>query len=129
MLGSLANFLGDFGQQLIAFGVAGIAFGSLMETIKKGGPLSIPAGIGAIAAGTALIAISSAIKSRASQGLDGGGSSIGTSGVGGGGGSSFIGGGIGGFLNLDREIQLVSVVRGNDIVLVSERAMDRVNKG
>jgi hypothetical protein len=129
LLDSIANFLGDFGQQLIAFGVAGIAFGSLLEAIKKGGPLSIPAGIGAIAAGTALIAISSAIKSRASQGLDGGGSSIGTSGVGGGGGSSFVGGGIGGFLNLDREIQLVSVVRGNDIVLVSERAMDRVNKG
>ena len=114
---------------MIAFGVAGIAVGSLMGAVKKGGPLSIPAGIGAIAAGTALIAISSAIKSRASQGLDGGGSPVGTSGVGGGGGSSFMGGGIGGFLNLDREIQLVSVVRGNDIVLVSERSLDKVNKG
>lgn len=74
LLNSLSAFLGDLGQQLIAFGVAGIAFASLIEAIKAGGPLAIPAGIAAIAAGTALVAISSAIRTRAGRGLSGGAS-------------------------------------------------------
>lgn len=129
LLKSMANFLGDFGQQLIAFGVAGIAFGSLMEAIKKGGPLSIPAGIGAIAAGVALVAISSAIQTRASQGLSGGAGGVGTSGVGGGAGSSFVGGGIGGMLTNDREIRGELVARGTDLVYVFNEANNRINKG
>jgi hypothetical protein len=128
LLRSFSRFLGQLGEQLILFGTAGLAFGKLSLALTN--PLTaIKAAPFAIAAGVALIAASTAIGSIGSKGIGSGGASVGTSGVGGGGESSFVGGGIGGFLNLDREIQLVSVVRGNDIVLVSERAMDRVNKG
>lgn len=127
LLDSISNFLGDLGQQLIAFGVAGIAFGSLMEAIKKGGPLSIPAGLGAIAAGTALIAISSAIRNRASAGLSGGGASVGTAGVGA--GTSFTGGGMGFAFDPNREIRGELVARGSDLVYVFNEASNRINKG
>lgn len=127
LLDSISNFLGDLGQQLIAFGVAGIAFGSLMEAIKKGGPLSIPAGLGAIAAGTALIAISSAIRNRASAGLSGGGSYIGNSGVSG--GTSFTGNGMGFAFDPNREIRGELVARGQDLVYVFNEANNRINKG
>lgn len=126
LLDSISNFLGDLGQQLIAFGVAGIAFGSLMEAIKKGGPLSIPAGIGAIAAGTALVAISSAIRNRAASGLSGGGG-VGTSGVGA--GTSFTGGGLGFAFDQNREIRGELVARGSDLVYVFNEANNRINKG
>jgi hypothetical protein len=127
LLDSISNFLGDLGQQLIAFGVAGIAFGSLMEAIKKGGPLSIPAGLGAIAAGTALIAISSAIRNRASAGISGGGSSVGTSGVGA--GTNFTSGGMGFAFDANREIRGELVARGSDLVYVFNEANTRINKG
>lgn len=129
LLDSLSTFLGDLGQQLIAFGVAGTAFGSLLEAIKKGGPASIPAGIAAIAAGTALIAISSAIRSRASRGPSGagGGSSVGTSGVGA--GTSFTGSGIGFAFDPSREIRGELVARGQDLVYVFNEANTRINKG
>jgi hypothetical protein len=121
LLSSIANFLGDLGQQLIAFGVAGIAFGSLIEAIKKGGPLSIPAGIAAIGAGVALVAASAAIRSTASKGLSGGGAGVGTSGVGA--GSSFTGTGGTGF-SADRNINLVGSFRiaGSDLLYVIDQS-------
>jgi hypothetical protein len=121
LLSSIANFLGDLGQQLIAFGVAGIAFGSLIEAIKKGGPLSIPAGIAAIGAGVALVAASAAIRSTASKGLSGGGAGVGTSGVGA--GSSFTGTGGTGF-SAERNINLVGSFRiaGSDLLYVIDQS-------
>lgn len=127
LLDSLSTFLGDLGRQLIAFGVAGTAFGTLLEAIKKGGPASIPAGLAAIAAGTALVAISSAIRNRASAGLSGGGSSVGASGVGG--GTSFVGGAQGFGFNQNREIRGELVARGQDLVYVFNEANTRINKG
>lgn len=128
LLDTLSTFLGDLGRQLIAFGVAGTAFGTLLEAIKKGGPASIPAGIGAIVAGTALVAISSAIRSRAASGPSGGGgSSVGTSGVGA--GTNFTGGGLGFAFDPNREIRGELVARGADLVYVFNEANNRINKG
>src|SRR3990172_3484549 len=124
LLKSIGAFLGDLGQQLIAFGVAGIAFGSLMEAIKKGGPLSIPAGIAAIGAGIALVAISSAIQSRAGQGLSGGGSGgATTSGIS---AQSYGGSGLGtAGLDLSGEF----TVRGTDLVYIVNRQQEKNAKG
>jgi TP901 family phage tail tape measure protein len=75
LLNSIAGFLGDLGKQLIAYGVAGTAFGKLTAAIAAGGPAAIAAGPLAIAAGVALTAIAGALRSTASRGLSGGGSS------------------------------------------------------
>jgi len=126
LLDSLGAFIGDFGQQLIAVGVAGLAFTTLLETIKAGGPAAIPAAIGAIAAGTALVALSGALRTTAGKGLSGGGgaSGVGTSGVGT--GSSFSGsGGATGF-SAERNINLVGSFRiaGNDLLYVIDRSKE-----
>lgn len=127
LLDSIAAFLGDLGQQLIAFGIAGIAFGALMEAISKGGPLAIPAGIAAIAAGVALVAISSAIRSSAAKGVGGGGSGGGGNVSTGGAGASFSGSGIEPYGYND--INLTSTIRGSDIVLSVERTQNKENNG
>jgi uncharacterized protein YicC (UPF0701 family) len=122
LLDSIGAFLGDLGQQLIAYGVAGIAFTKLTEAIKAGGALAIPAGIGAIGAGVALVAIGSAFRSRAGAGIGGsGGGGGGASGaVAGNSGQSFTGGGLAfqGF----GDLELSSSIRGTDLVLLINRA-------
>jgi hypothetical protein len=128
LLMSMADFLSQFGQQLIAYGTAGTAFGSLTEAIKNGGPASIPAGILAVGAGIALIAAASAIRSTASRGLkggSGGGSFSGASGM----GTSFAGGGTG--MQFDRSLNLVGEfrVKGQDLVYVFNEASSKNQRG
>jgi hypothetical protein len=128
LLMSMADFLSQFGQQLIAYGTAGTAFGALTEAIKKGGPASIPAGILAVGAGIALVAAASAIRSTASRGMGGGGgggSFSGASGM----GTSFAGGGQG--LQFDRSLNLVGEfrVKGQDLVYVFNEANSRNQRG
>jgi exonuclease VII small subunit len=124
LLGGLAGVLNQLGQLAIG---TGIAIGGIKKALQTLNPVA------AIAGGVALIALAGFVSSKArslsGNFVGGGGSSIGTSGVGGGSGSAFAGGAVGGIFDQNREFNLVSVVRGNDIVLVSERAMDRVNKG
>lgn len=123
LLNSIGSFLGDLGQQLIAYGVAGLSFGILTEAITKGGPLAIPAAIGAIAAGTALMAISGSIKSLA--GKRSGMSSGGGGGGGMGAGSSFTGSGGMAFAG-SRDINLMGSFRidGNDLLYVIDRTKE-----
>jgi len=129
LLMSMADFLGKLGQQLIAYGTAGAAFGSLTEAIQKGGPASIPAGILAVGAGIALIAAASAIKSTASKGMGGGrgGSFSGGSGVSQ--GTSFAGAGVG--MQFDRSLQLAGEfrVKGQDLVYVFNEASSKNQRG
>jgi hypothetical protein len=129
LLMSMADFLGKLGQQLIAYGTAGSAFGSLTEAIQKGGPASIPAGILAVGAGIALIAAASAIKSTASKGMGGGrgGSFSGGSGVSQ--GTSFAGAGVG--MQFDRSLQLAGEfrVKGQDLVYVFNEASSKNQRG
>jgi hypothetical protein len=124
LLDSIGAFLGQLGQQLIAYGVAGIAFGKLTTAIAAGGPLSVGAGIAAIAAGAALVAISGGIRGLANKGV---------SGVGSGGGGSF-GGGSGQTLSnssisgsFDRNIALSGAFRveGRDLVYVIDQERRR----
>jgi hypothetical protein len=115
LLSSMAKFIGDFGQQLIAVGVAGLAFATLIETIKEGGPAAIPASIGAIAAGVALTILAGALRSSVGKGVGGGGS--GSSGVGAGGsGGSFTGSGSNSFDPFRSfEIKVVGEITGEAI--------------
>ena len=57
MLGMIANFMGDLGKQLVALGIARIAFDKIAIS-----------GIGAVIAGTALIALASVFKSTLQSG-------------------------------------------------------------
>ena len=92
LLKSIGNFLGQLGQQLIAFGVAGLNFGKLSLALAN--PLTaIKAAPLAIAAGVALTAVAGAIGSLGKGGV-GGGQSIGSSGVGGGSAQNFGGAGL-----------------------------------
>jgi hypothetical protein len=126
----LGSFLGQFiafAAKLIAtnFTIASsnAAVGASSAAVATGpaAPFTLPA---FLAASLGLIA-----GAFASFGGKKSSPSIGTSGVSGGMGTSFVGGGIAGLFNQNTEMNLVSIVRGNDIVLVSERAKDRVNKG
>lgn len=57
MIGMIANFMGDLGKQLIALGIAKIAFDKIAVS-----------GIGAVIAGTALVALSTIFKSTLNKG-------------------------------------------------------------
>jgi hypothetical protein len=132
LLASVGNLLGDFGKQLIAFGVAGLAYSSLIKSIFTDPITAAPKAGLAIAAGVALVAISGAIgssmkKNSGSGGGGGGGSSVGGSGVGG--GSSFTGGAQGGMFAQNRDVSGEFVVRGNDLVYVLGQANNKINKG
>ena len=132
LLSSVGKLLGDFGKQLIAFGVAGLAYSSLIKSIFTDPITAAPKAGLAIAAGVALVAISGAIgasmRSNASGGGGGGGSSVGSSGVGG--GTSFAGGGAqGGLFAQNRDVSGEFVVRGQDLVYVLGQANNRINKG
>jgi hypothetical protein len=123
----MAKFIGDFGQQLIAVGVAGLAFATLIETIKKGGPAAIPASIGAIAAGVALTILAGALRSSVGKGVGGGGS--GSSGVGAGGsGGSFTGSGSNSFDPFRSfEIKVVGEITGEAIGFALAQGQNRKN--
>ena len=87
-LGSMASFLGKFGEQLIAYGVAGLAFSKATKAMTN--PITAaPAAIAAIAAGTAMTLAAGAIGSIAKGGFNGG---SGGSGGGTGASQSFGGG-------------------------------------
>lgn len=129
VLKSFARFLGQFGEQLIAYGVAATAFGKVSLALATPGGALIAAPL-AIAAGIALTAIAGAIGSigRKGPGGGGGGGSVGSSGVGG--GSSFVGGGAqGGMFATQRDLNGELVVRGQDLVYVFGQANNRINKG
>jgi hypothetical protein len=130
VLTSFADFLGQFGKQLIAYGVATSAFGQ--ASIGLTNPVTaIPAGGVAIAAGIALTAIAGFIGTIGQRGLSGSGGG-GGGGVGGGSaaqGTSFTGGATGGMFNIDRNISGEFIVRGTDLVYVLGQANNKINKG
>jgi hypothetical protein len=126
LLNSMGQFLGQLGEQLIAFGVAGLAFGKL--SIGLTNPLTaIKSAPLAIAAGVALTAISGAIGSIGKRGLGGGGS-FSTAGVSG--GTTFSGQGATG-LQFDRSLQLAGEfrVKGQDLVYVFNEASTKNQRG
>ena len=128
LLRSFSRFLGQFGEQLIAYGVAASAFGKVSLALATPGAAIIAAPL-AIAAGIALTAIAGAIGSIGQKGPGGGG---GGSGAGGGSaaqGSSFVGGAQGGMFASNRDLNGELVVRGQDLVYVFGQASDRINKG
>lgn len=128
ILKSFARFLGQFGEQLIAYGVAATAFGKVSLALATPGGALIAAPL-AIAAGIALTAIAGVIGGLGKKGPGGGGggSSVGSSGVGG--GSSFVGGAQGGMFASQRDLYGELVVRGQDLVYVFNQANNRINKG
>jgi hypothetical protein len=130
VLTSFADFLGQFGKQLIAYGIATTAFGQ--ASIGLTNPVTaIPAGGVAIAAGIALTAIAGFIGTIGQRGLSGSGGG-GGGGVGGGSaaqGTSFTGGATGGMFNIDRNISGEFIVRGTDLVYVLGQANNKINKG
>jgi hypothetical protein len=130
ILTSFANFLGQFGQQLIAYGVAASAFGKVSLALAVPGAAIIAAPI-AIAAGVALTAIAGVIGTIGQRGLSAS-SGGGNRSVGGGSaaqGTSFAGGATGGMFNINREIRGEFVVRGTDLVYVLGQAQNKINKG
>jgi hypothetical protein len=130
VLTSFADFLGQFGKQLIAYGIATTAFGK--ASLGLSNPVTaIPAGGVAIAAGIALTAIAGFIGTIGQRGLSGSGG-VGGGGVGGGSaaqGTSFVGGGAGGMFDINRNISGEFVVRGTDLVYVLGQANNKINKG
>lgn len=127
LLNSIGSFLGDLGAQLIQVGVAGLAFATLLETIKAGGPAAIPAAIAAIGVGIALTAASGAFKGLAVKGLSGGGGGSGGGSVGGGVSSQTFGGS--GFSSNAMNLNGEFIVRGTDLVYVLNRVHDKNAKG
>ncbi|MFZ9876558.1 MAG: hypothetical protein ACO3EY_05820 [Candidatus Nanopelagicales bacterium] len=135
LLGSVGKLLGDFGKQLIAFGVAGLSYSKLIKALFTNPATAAPKAGLAIAAGVALVALSGAISSglrsnSGGGGGDGGGggvASVGSSGVGG--GTSFAGGGQGGLFQQNRDLNGELVVRGQDLVYVFSQANNKINKG
>lgn len=135
LLGSVGKLLGDFGKQLIAFGVAGLSYSKLIKALFTNPATAAPKAGLAIAAGVALVALSGAISSglRSNSGGGGGGgggggvASVGSSGVGG--GTSFAGGGQGGLFQQNRDLNGELVVRGQDLVYVFSQANNKINKG
>lgn len=78
LLQSMGSFLSDMGGLLIKYGTLAVVKGKLDLAIATGGPLSIGAGLAAIAVGVALKAAGGAIGSRASSGASGGSSNVST---------------------------------------------------
>lgn len=79
LLQSLGGFLSDMGGLLIQYGTLAVVKGKLDLAIAAGGPLSIGAGLAAIAVGVALKAVGGAISSKAKSGGSGGSVSTGAS--------------------------------------------------
>lgn len=130
LLGSVGKLLGDFGKQLIAFGVAGLAYSQLIKSLFTDPITAAPKAGLAIAAGVALVALSGAISAglKSNSRGGGGGGGVGTSGAGG--GSEFTGlGSQGGMFASQRDLSGELVVRGQDLVYVFGQASNRINKG
>lgn len=130
LLGSVGKLLGDFGKQLIAFGVAGLAYSQLIKSLFTDPITAAPKAGLAIAAGVALVALSGAISAglKSNSRGGGGGGGVGTSGAGG--GSEFTGlGSQGGMFASQRDLSGELVVRGQDLVYVFREASNRINKG
>ena len=72
LLQSMGKFLSDMGGLLIKYGTLAVVKGKLDLAIAAGGPLSIGAGLAAIAVGVALKAAGAAIGGAASRGSSGG---------------------------------------------------------
>jgi hypothetical protein len=129
LLKSFARFLGQFGEQLIAYGVAAGAFGKLSVALAVPGAAIIAAPL-AIAAGVALTAIAGVIGGLGKKGMGGGGGGGGGGSAGAGGGSQFTGlGAQGGLFAQNRDLNGELVVRGQDLVYVFGQANNRINKG
>jgi hypothetical protein len=79
LLQSLGKFLSEMGGMLIQYGTLAVVKGKLDLAIAAGGPLSIGAGLAAIAVGVALKAVGGAISSKAKSGGSGGSVSTGAS--------------------------------------------------
>jgi len=125
LLRSLGNFLGELGQMMIAYGTMAIVKAKLDASLLVPGAGFVTGPL-AIAAGLALVALSSGIGAKASgRGGGGGGNSVG-SGVS---GQSFTGGGVGGLGGGTRELTGELVVRGNDLVYVLGQSMNKITKG
>jgi hypothetical protein len=77
LIQSFAGFLSDMGDLLIKYGTLAVLKGKLDLAILTGGPVSIAAGIAAIAVGVALKAAGGAIGSFASSGGRSGGGGAG----------------------------------------------------
>lgn len=127
LLQSIAGFLGQLGEQLILFGVAGGAFGKLSLALTN--PLTaIQSAPLAIAAGVALTAAAGAIGSIGRKGI-GGGSSVGSSGVSGGTSQNFGGSGLeSSFINGLQVSGLVEI-DGTKILIALENAEKKRNRG
>ena len=68
LLQSLSSFLSDMGDLLIKYGILAVAKGKIDLAIATGGPVSIGAGLAAIAVGVLLKAASGALGARAKGG-------------------------------------------------------------
>ena len=124
LLSSMAKFLGDFGKNLIAFGVAGYEFGKLSLALTN--PFTaVGAAPLAIAAGIALTALSGAIGSIGNKGIGRGGGS-GSSGVGSGG--TFTGSGSNSFDPMRMfKIEVVGSISGEAIGFALAQGQNRKN--
>jgi TP901 family phage tail tape measure protein len=124
LLRSMSQFLGQLGQQLIAFGVAGGAFAKLQLALANPATALIAAPA-AIAAGIALTTISGAIGALGRRGLGGSGSGGSVAGVG---ATDIAGRGVAGRFE---NIQLTGTVKinGQDLVVAFERAQDQRFRG
>jgi len=129
LLSSVGKLLGDFGKQLIAFGVAGLAYSSLIKSLFTDPVTAAPKAGLAIAAGVALVAISGAIGSSMRSNASGGGGGGGAGGGSAAQGSTFTGGAQGGIFAQNRDVSGEFVVKGNDLVYVLGQANNKINKG
>jgi hypothetical protein len=128
LLNSIGAFLGQLGRQLIAYGVAGLAFSVATKALLN--PLTAAPAAGAlIAAGTALTLISGAIGGvlRGSGGFNS--SAGGGFGSGGGQGQSISGSSTSGLFESNRNISLAlePVITGDQIRFVLDRSNERRN--
>lgn len=119
LLNSISNFLGQLGKQLIAYGVAGLAFSNASKGLLT--PLTAgPSAAALIAAGTSLTVISGAISGilKKSGGIGGGTAGVGS-------GDSFRGSGVNStvFDSLGGlQVSGTSTIKGTDIVIAFNKA-------
>ena len=117
LLGSLASLAQQLGAQMIAFGVAQLAFESSVASLNP---------IGAIAAGTAMVAIGAVIKSLnqggtkgAAKGGSGGGGSIAQTAYSSNSSGVYFGGGQG----ANDTLKVTGKVSGRDIVISNNQTL------